>query len=385
MRTEYYSPTTGGGLMSFAQGMLGGMKSLGHQYSILASAKLPVEGAEEEFYLPYNKHLLNLPEVYHLAYNEKIFPFIKKVLKERSYDFVYLRHSAFNYIGAMIKKKIGAKVILQVDGSEVWVKKNWGKTFLTRPLELCEQIQFENCDALAVFSDVLKQKFIRQGIPEKKIFVVPSGVNPNNFDETTDGTDLRNKYCFSKNNFVIGFAGSFGLFHGVEVLAKAFKYINQAIPESRLLLVGDGDTRGEVEEILIKDNMREKAIITGMVPLKIVPEHLAACDMLVLPSVNNSDGSEFFCSPIKLFEYMAMAKPIVASAIGQIKDVIQEGRNGFLVPEKDPELLAEKIIEAYKLNKNKLLEIGHVARIDVLNEYTWQSSAQKIINIAQGL
>lgn len=383
IRTDFYGAEIDGGTAGVMRGFFCGINKLGHQVSLIASSKLNVEKVQKEYYFPYSKLFRNLPELYHIVYNSPFFRFTKKVIEKEKPDFIYLRHCAFHYLGALLKKKLNQKVILQIDSSEVWVKKNWGRTYFLKPLVWAEEMHFEHCDALVVVSEPLKNQLIEVGAKPEKIHVIPNGVDPDLFHPNIDGKSIRNKYNLKDSDFLIGFTGTFGKYHGLETLARAIKMVVAKIPNARFIFVGDGDERVIVEDILIADNVKDKVIITGMIPFAEIPEHLASCDILTLPSKNNDDGSEFFNSPIKLYEYLAMGKPIIASAIGQQKAVIQDGVNGFLIPEKNPEALANKIIEVY--HNSNIEQIKIQARKDAIEKYDWKVNAQKVIDIVNSI
>ncbi|MFY9556630.1 MAG: glycosyltransferase, partial [Blastocatellia bacterium] len=119
------------------------------------------------------------------------------------------------------------------------------------------------------------------------------------------------------------------------------------------------------------------ATFTGRVSHDEVPAFLDACDILVSPHVDSTDGSKFFGSPTKLFEYMAMAKPIVASRLGQIGDVIIDGENGLLVEPGDANALA-RAIERLAYDEALRARLGASARQTVIKRYTWKHNAARV-------
>ena len=106
-------------------------------------------------------------------------------------------------------------------------------------------------------------------------------------------------------------------------------------------MVGDGSRSPVVRSIVEEARLIDRVVFTGLVPQEEGPAHMAACDVLVAPHVPNPDGSAFFGSPTKLFEYLAMGRAVVASDLDQLGDVITDNVNGLLVPPGDPGRLAE--------------------------------------------
>ena len=117
--------------------------------------------------------------------------------------------------------------------------------------------------------------------------------------------------------------------------------------------------------------------MTGFVPYQLMPSYLAAIDIFVAPYPKIKP---FYFSPLKIFEAMAMAKPIVASAQGQIKELLVDGKNGMLFPAGDKDTFCQRI-EKLMLDPELCLELGRNARKHIISNYTWDHNAKKIFNI----
>jgi glycosyltransferase involved in cell wall biosynthesis len=143
-------------------------------------------------------------------------------------------------------------------------------------------------------------------------------------------------------------------------------------------MIGDGLAIREVKSIVTGYDMNEQCILTGEVPQAEGPVYLGACDILVSPQVPNPDGTEFFGSPTKIFEYMAMGKGIVASNLGQIGDILKHNQTAWLVRPGDVQSLMEglqTLIEDPGLRK----KLGAAAYRDVIAQYTWKEHVSKIV------
>ncbi len=376
-RTEFYGALTEGGTVSLHVGKIRGFQKLGHNVVYVSSGPMVLPEGVKLYQIPYSKIFRNFPEVLAPHYNSRSIKAIKKIIEKEQPDFIYQHHHDFHYGGAKLKKDLGIPFILHVDGIEYWVKKNWGKLYFAKLLKLAEEIQLQSSDAIIVVSDALKRQLIEYGVDGEKIIVAPNGVHPDQFSpEITDG-GLK-KQLGIEDKFVVGYTGTFGHWHGVEVLAEAVKYIVKRIPNAVVLFVGDGNLRPKIEEITKRDNVNDKIIITGFVPFKTIPNYLSACDVLLSPCVNNADN-EFFNSPVKLFEYMAMGKPIVASNVGQQGVVIEDGVNGLLHEENQPEELAEKVFQIYN-DKDLANRLGKEARRRAVEKHDWKVNSQQILD-----
>jgi len=166
------------------------------------------------------------------------------------------------------------------------------------------------------------------------------------------------------------------------VLAEAFGLLLEKNPRYRetlrLLMVGDGVNMPLVRKANERFRMADWCILTGLVPQEEGPGHLAACEMVVSPHVPNPDGTPFFGSPTKMFEYMAMGKGIVASRLDQIGEILEHGRTAWMVePGDEGSLVAglERLVEDEPLRKR----LGEAARREAIEKYTWREHTRKII------
>jgi glycosyltransferase involved in cell wall biosynthesis len=164
----------------------------------------------------------------------------------------------------------------------------------------------------------------------------------------------------------------------VEVLAKAIAR-TPADARIRYLLIGSGALRAQVEEILRSAGALDRVIMKGAIPHEQVPRLLDACDILVSPHVPLEAGAEFFGSPTKLFEYMAMGKGIVASRLGQIGEVLEHEQTALLV---EPGNVVELSDALMRLAASRELRecLGAAARQTAVKRHTWKHNAQRVID-----
>jgi len=152
----------------------------------------------------------------------------------------------------------------------------------------------------------------------------------------------------------------------------------------RFLIVGSGSLHVEVEKRLEAEVAAGRVIFTGAVGHDRVPALLDACDILVAPHVPLADGSEFFGSPTKIFEYMAMGKGIVASRLGQIGEVLVDGETALLVEPGDVQELRAAMVRLIN-EKGLREELGSKARETAKREHTWTHNAQRVLDAYESL
>jgi glycosyltransferase involved in cell wall biosynthesis len=146
----------------------------------------------------------------------------------------------------------------------------------------------------------------------------------------------------------------------------------------RWLLIGDGPLRRLVDDAIQTHRLDEHVDLPGLVPHAEMPCYLAACDILVSPHGRQADGGEFFGSPTKLFEYMAAGRAIVASAVGQIADVLEHERTALLVPPDDADALTAAILRLVDEPALRA-ELGRNARQAAVERHTWRQNAQRLL------
>lgn len=380
-RTDFYGAVNVGGSFSHVKGFLDGLRSLGHDYFAISSGTLPVDKDARFYPVPYSPLFRNLPEVLSLAYNLTLERVARPIMHAEKPDFIYHRHSEFNYITSVLKREFRIPLVLECNGSEVWIKKNWGKVYLEPLLRWSEEVQFAEADVITVVSEVMRQQLVDLGVPAAKVVVNPNGVDTDLFRPGLDGSSVSDRFGL-KDKFVAGFVGTFGAWHGVDVLARSIKRAAQLVGHVHYLVIGDGALRGEVERIIREDGMGDHLTLTGAVSHHDIPSYLAACNVLLSPHVQNADGSVFFGSPTKLFEYMGMGLPIIASGVGQIGEVLQDGVNALMMRHRDHDHLAE-LLQRLAQDPGLAGRLGRQARSDAEAKFSWRMNASRVVDAVQ--
>jgi glycosyltransferase involved in cell wall biosynthesis len=296
----------------------------------------------------------------------------------RRADVIYQRHARFSLSGALLSRLAGKPLFLEYNGSEVYTGTNWGqRTPLLGQLAACERAALASATLIVVVAEASRAELIDMGVEPHRILLNPNGVDPRRFAEG-GGHEIRRRLALEDAE-IIGFVGSFGPWHGALILARAFAALANRRPCARLLLVGDGPQRDEVAQMLRNYRLTDRAVLTGTVPPLEVPAYLDACDVLASPHVDLGGNVQFFGSPTKLFEYMASGKPIVASRLGQIGDVLDDGRSALLVPPGDVAELAGAL-EHCLANRDAATALGAAARSDAVKHHTWSDNAARLID-----
>lgn len=329
-------------------------------------------------------------------------------LSHQPHGMIYQRLSAANYLGVVLSRKYDLPLIVEYNGSEVWVARNWGRKMSFEGLAtMAEEAMLNHAHLIVTISDVLRDELIDRGVEPKRIVTYPNCIDPKIFDpdrfSLEERTKLRARYGIAPHEKLIAFIGTFGQWHGVDVLAKAIAKLRTDDIEwvkqhkCRFMLVGDGLKMNEVRRIIDDGGAADICIITGLVPQAEAPLHLAAADLFLSPHVSNTDGSKFFGSPTKLFEYMAMDRGIYGSRLDQIGEVLSPslGIKSLPGPGTSPqETNLEIAVLGEPGNVDDLIagirflverpewaeHLAANARKKALTNYTWQRHVEAILD-----
>jgi glycosyltransferase involved in cell wall biosynthesis len=320
-------------------------------------------------------------ELRNLIYNLRLHANARDYLRRKQVDFVYERYALFGYAGIRLAKELGAPHLLEVNAPLAYEQER------TRGLEMkdlaraMERRIFRDSDHVLVVSQHLQEFVASGGVPKNRIEILPNGVDPLRFTPlSADGKRVRAQLGLEGKR-VIGFVGSLKPWHGTETLLAAFRELHPAAPQAHLLIVGDGPGREQLEKTVQANGLKQVVTFTGNVPYDEVPHYLAAMDIAVAPYTPNE---QFYYSPIKIFEYMAMAKPVVAGRIGQVEEVLRDGETGLLFdPGNLPQLTAALLELVHDASRCR--RIGEQARAWVVRERTWDNNARKVVEIASEL
>ena len=389
LRVVYLRSTPGpgtqaGGAASHIKGVVEGLQALGAHVEIISNDQIAGLNFPDDRFTVIPPQPGGGTRALFEIHNNLVFTRGAVPLIERAEpDFIYQRYARFSWAGVVAAMRVKRPLFLEYNGSEVWVGRHWDRVGSLDLLERYERLNLDAAARIFVVSEVERRNLEARGVRAGKIVVNPNGVDVERFRPGVGGTEARRELGIEDDEVVAGFVGTFGPWHGVEKLAEAIKSI-PASWQVRFLLVGSGSLHAEVEKQLESETKAGRVIFTGAVAHDRVPKLLDACDILVAPHVPLADGSEFFGSPTKIFEYMAMGKGIVASRLGQIGEVLVNDETALLVEPGNVGELGNaivRLIESEALRKR----LGARAREVAEREHTWTHNAQRVLEAYQDL
>ena len=384
LRTDHWFKLTFGGSVGHTAGVINSLFQLGQLGQVVTTDQLFEINPDikQQVISPDYTLAGNIPDFPPLDYNHKLVKTVVKNALFQDCNIIYQRYSIGNISGIQLKYLTDLPLVLEFNGSEVWAAEHWGrrKFFFHRLFQRVELINLKHADLIVVVSDTLKRELIELAIPEHKVLVNPNGVDILKFNPEINGHKIRERLELT-DQCVFGFIGTFSTWHGVELLTSAileFYDRADADPNVHFLLIGDGPLRNECQETIRQSKYGDKVTFTGQVAQHQAPYYLAACDVFLSPHIPNPDGSDFFGSPTKIFEYMAMGKPIIASKLGQMEFLLEHKHTAWLVEPGNRQdlLLAIKTLLTDRALREKL---GKNALIEVTNKYTWEQHVKNII------
>ena len=289
------------------------------------------------------------------------------------YDLVYERYSLWSLAGMEHAATAGVPGLLEVNAPLIEEQATYRGLRDAGGADRVAARVFRAASVLLAVSTEVAAWLERRGAALDRVHVIPNGVDAERFRP-----DVRPAAPGTLGSFTVGFVGSMKPWHGLEVLVEAFARLHGRGRDARLLLVGDGPARAAVCAELSARGLTGVVHCTGAVAPHEVPGLVTSADVAVAPY---PDASRFYFSPLKVYEYMAAGRAVVASRVGQLETVIQHDVNGLLCPPGDAAALAVAL-ERLRCEPAVRARLGRAARATVLGTHTWDAVAARVLELA---
>jgi glycosyltransferase involved in cell wall biosynthesis len=300
------------------------------------------------------------------AYGPLVAPRLVAAGRGCSADVLYERHALNNTAGVRAARRLGIPLLLEVNSPLAVEKAAHDGLVLAGWARAVERRVLRAADRVLVVTAVLADMLVSEGVGRERIVVVPNGVDLERYPREEPRDD---------GEVVVGFTGFFRAWHGLDALVDALA--DGAMPaRTRLLLVGDGPARGDVEARATLRGVADRVTVTGAVPREAIPDHVRSMDICVQPAATS------YASPLKLFEYMAAGRAIVAPDQPNLREVLTDGSDAVLFPPGDTGAMTAAIA-ALARDAPRRRQLGAAARQTLESVgYTWAANAQRVESIA---
>lgn len=292
----------------------------------------------------------------------------------RRIDFLYMRQMN-SFLPFVISKIFKVTSFYEIPNDPYIQYEN------SKPLRRCiesftDKHSMRLSDYIVVLSEWSKQRIVELGrVKAQKIIVMPSGTDTGLF-KPMKKNECRNKIKIDPYYFYVGFVGSFFSYQGIETLIEAAPSILNKFSETKFLLIGHGPMVKQLKEKIYEKGLNNEFIVRGPVPYVDVPYYIGAMDICVAPHLKNSNQA----SPVKIFDYMACQRAIVASNIPSVREIVKKADCATLVEPGNALELSAAIEELLK-NEKRCMDLARKGRQYVVRHFDRQKITRKLLRV----
>jgi glycosyltransferase involved in cell wall biosynthesis len=282
-------------------------------------------------------------------------------------------HHRFQRAGVRSSRALGVPLLLRVEALEVREERQWGvrRPGYGRIVESAGELPlFRAADLMLPVSRQVDEQLVEAGLQGVPRHVLPNGVDVDAFSPGYPDPALIVP-SQTRNRFVVGWIGGFRPFHGLEMVPEIAAQLSERVPEAVLCLVGSGPLW---ESLAARTRLAPNVVMVPAVPYSQVPDWLRTFDVCLLLAPQGS----FHYSPLKLREYMACGRPILAPSIGEIPSVVSDGKEALLVSPGDVAAVV-RAVEQLARDRELRARLGYGARRAATDNESWQARARGLL------
>ncbi|MBA3033128.1 MAG: glycosyltransferase family 4 protein [Gammaproteobacteria bacterium] len=358
--------------------MVGALRALGHEVRVVGPQESGGSMGDDATWVHKLKAVLPKAayEILELAYTLLAYRRLAAAARDFHPDFIYERYNLFLLAGAMLRRKLGIPLLLEVNSPLFEERQRFSGLGLPRLARWAESRAWRQADFVLPVTRVLAGHVAAAGVPPERIVVIPNGINRAHFAAAPSSEEAKQKLGLS-GSLVLGFTGFVRDWHGVDRVIR-WMASNDAPVNAVLMVVGDGPVRTELERLAAELNLRDRVRFTGVIDRNRVPAHVAAFDIALQPAV------VAYASPLKLFEYLALGKAVIAPRQPNIEEILADDDNALLFDASEPgafECALTRLCGDAALRAR--LAVAAAATIDRL-DLTWLGNANRVTELATG-
>lgn len=348
-------------------------KRLGYQVQKVSLYDTEAVGQESRKGL-LSKLIAKLPafiyELLEIGYNIPGTLRLYRAIRTHRPEFIYERYSLYNASGALASRLTGVPLILEVNAPLAYEKARYDTVYFPKLAQKLETAIVNSAFKTVAVTEVLRSMLVAKGGEADRIVVMHNGINPDEYPvaHSTPTADAP---------VVLGFVGWFRNWHGLSEMLIALDEQKAFERNVHLMLVGDGPLRPRLEALIAERNLTNHVTITGALSREELLATLPKLDIALQPAATS------YASPMKLFEYMAAGKAIVAPAQPNIQEVLTDGKNGLLFTPDDWKHMITRVMELVGTPET-IRTLGEAARESIRTENrTWTGNAKRVQALLQ--
>ena len=319
-----------------------------------------------------------LYELMELGYSLVAYHRLLSAARQFKPDLIYERYNLFLLAGVMLKRKLRLPLFVEVNAPLAEERQlHGGGLGLPALARWAEAVVWRGADRVLPVTRVLAGHVAAVGVPAERIVVIPNGINEAHFAAAASPDAAKQRLGLT-GALVLGFTGFVRDWHGMDLVIRWMA--SAAAPaHARLLVVGAGPAQAALEQLALALHLGDRVRFTGVIDRHAVPDHVAAFDIALQPAV------VAYASPLKLFEYLALGKAVVAPATPNIMEVLRDEENAVLF---DPVQAGafERALQRLATDAVLRQRLGQAARETILQQgLTWDGNARRVVALAQSL
>jgi glycosyltransferase involved in cell wall biosynthesis len=344
-------------------------------------------------------------EVRRILYNKDLARHIRGHFNDHPPDFIYERASLYSTAGIEIARELDRPIVIELNAPPALEHTTYRGSCIQQLAAEVERWTLMQAQLVFAVSAELRNYVIGLGVDPNRIHVLPNGVDSALFHPKSllaNGSDRKTpvsrqdwvnserspsietdaKPAEIDGGPVLGFVGGLRRWHGVEILPQLIERLRTRHPRIRMVIVGDGPLRGDLEHAFDEYGLSERVRFTGAICHDDVPDCIRQFNVALAPYSRPTHS--FYFSPLKLFEYMACGVPTVAARLGQIEEIVRHGETGLLYRPGD---LDELVAACDRLLTDKGLrhKLGRSAAEQIHGHYTWDHNVSRIVELVRAL
>ena len=310
-------------------------------------------------------------ELLQIAYNAVAWRRLDRAVREYKPDFIYERYALYAFAGGMVARRHGIPLILECNTpyAQAWAK--YYGLHLPRLARWLEARTLRGADHVITVTHAQGKLLEQIGVRPERLTVSHNAIDPAWFSQERQyDPTLRER--LGLKGLVIGFVGTMNRWQGIPKFAEVIPSVLARHPDASFLFVGDGEFRQPLEDLCREAGTLDRVKFVGRQKHDKVPGFVAAMDIAVLLDSNA------YGSPMKIFEYWGMGKPVVAPSVVPVLEVMRDRETGLLIEPGNAAQLADRIVE---LAEDPALRarLGAAGRACATAHHTWRNNAEQIM------